>query len=181
MKLIRRKNNVLICLMLMTLASGILCGEVKAQTPAQDCGNLNGDAAIVACNEAIRLNPKDAGAYLNRGVEWSAKGDNDRAIADFNEAIRLNPQYANAYYNRGNAWSAKGDKDRAIADFNEAIRLNPKDADAYYNRALYWEFKNDLAQALTDFRNFARLNPNDSDGPKAIQRIENKIDAKKGR
>ena len=145
MKFIQRKNNVLICLMLMTLVSGILFGEVKAQTPAQDCGNLNGDAAIVACNEAIRLNPKDAGAYLNRGVEWSAKGDNDRAIADFNEAIRLNPQLANAYY----------------------------------NRALYWENKGDLAQALTDFRNFSRLNPNDPDGLKAIQRIENKIDAKK--
>jgi hypothetical protein len=74
MKLIRRKNNVLICLVLV---SGILCGEVKAQTPAQDCGKLNGDAAIAACNEAIRLNPKDAGAYLNRGVEWSEKGDKD--------------------------------------------------------------------------------------------------------
>ena len=147
MKLMRRKNNILISLMLMTLVSGILCVEVKAQTPAQDCENLSGDAAIAACNEAIRLNPKDAGAYLNRGVEWSAKSDKDRAIADFNEAIRLNPQLANAYY----------------------------------NRALYWEFKNDLAQALTDFRNFARLNPNDTDGPKAIQRIENKIDNKIGK
>ena len=39
--------------------------------------------------------------------------------------------------------------------------------------------KNDLAQALTDFRNFSRLNPNHPTGPIAIQRIENKIDAKK--
>ena len=107
------------------------------------------------------------------------KGDKDRAIADYNEAIRLNPNDADAYYNRGNAWSDKGDNDGAIADYNEAIRLIPQFANAYYNRALYWEFKNDLAQALTDFRSFARLNPNDPDGPRAIQRIENKIDAKK--
>ena len=77
METMRRKNNVLTYLMLMTLVSGILCGEVKAQTPAQDCAYLNGASAIAACNEAIRLNPKDAGAYLNRGVEWSEKGDKD--------------------------------------------------------------------------------------------------------
>ena len=77
METMRRKNNVLTYLMLMTLVSGVFCFEVKAQTPAQDCVNLSGDAAIAACNEAIRLNPKDAGAYLNRGVEWSEKGDKD--------------------------------------------------------------------------------------------------------
>ena len=97
---------------------------------------------------------------------------------DCNETIRLSPQNAIAYFNRGLVWLYKGDNDRSIADLNEAIRLNPKDADAYYNRALSWELKNDLAQALTDFRNFARLNPSNSNGPKEIQRIENKIDAK---
>ena len=77
MKLIQSKNNVLIYLMLITLVSGILCDEVKAQTPAKDCGKLNGDAAIAACNEAIRLNPKDADAHYNRENAWSAKGDKD--------------------------------------------------------------------------------------------------------
>ena len=77
MENMRRKNNVLNCLMLMTLVTGILCIEVKAQTPAKDCKNLNGDAAIAACNEAIRLNPKDADAHYNRENAWSAKGDKD--------------------------------------------------------------------------------------------------------
>jgi tetratricopeptide (TPR) repeat protein len=177
----RRKNNVLIYLMLMMLVSGIFCGEVKAQTPVKDCGNLNGDAAIVTCNEAIRLNPQDAVAYNNRGVLWGNKGDTDRAIADLNEAIRLNPKYDKAYLERCVTWSQKGDRDRAIYDCNEAIRLNPQYALAYYIRAICWEFKNELAQALTDYRNFARLNPNDPDGLRSIQRIENKIDAKKVR
>jgi hypothetical protein len=39
----------------------------------------------------------------------------------------------------------------------------------------------ELGQALTYFRNYARLYPEYGDGPKAIQRIENKIDAKKAR
>ena len=73
----RRKYNVLTYMILMTLVTGKFCHEVKAQTPAQDCANLNGDAAIAACNEAIRLNPKDADAHYNRENAWSAKGDKD--------------------------------------------------------------------------------------------------------
>ncbi len=69
--------------------------------------------------------------------------------------------------------------DQAIAACDRAIQQNPRDANAFYNRGLAWESKNDLAQALTDFRNYARLTPNDPRGPRAIQRIEGKIDAKK--
>jgi hypothetical protein len=64
----RRKNNVLIYLMLMMLFSGILCVEVKAQTPAQNCGKLNGDAAIAACNEAIRFIPTNIDDFQTRFV-----------------------------------------------------------------------------------------------------------------
>jgi tetratricopeptide (TPR) repeat protein len=47
------------------------------------------DNAIADCTEAIRLDPKDALAYLNRGLAYRSKGDSDKAIADFKEAIRL--------------------------------------------------------------------------------------------
>ena len=90
------------------------------------------DRAIADYNEAIRLDPKDATAYNNRGYRLSAnKGDNDRAIADYDEAIRLDPKYAMAFLGRGIAYRAKGDLDRAIADYSEAIRLDPKFARAF--------------------------------------------------
>ena len=58
-------------------------------------------------SEAIRLDPKYAEAYDNRGFNHGAKGDFDKEIADFAEAIRLNPQLANAYNNRGNGYHNK--------------------------------------------------------------------------
>jgi len=127
--------------------------------------------------------PKDADAYNNRGLAWSNKGDTDRAIADFNRAIELDPKYVYAYNGRGLAWYNKGDTDRAIADYNRAIELDPKNAYAYYNRGLAHEDREggDLASALTDFRTFVRLSPNDPDGPRAVSRVEAKIDARNKR
>ena len=87
---------------------GLLVGATAALADAkQDCVKLSGDAAIAACDQAIRQNPKDAEAYNNRGGEYMAKRELDRAIADYNKAIELDPKYALAYYNRGLAYRAK--------------------------------------------------------------------------
>src|SRR4030088_47597 len=82
---------------------------------------------------AIRIDPKYATAYYNRGSSYVRKGDHDRAIADLSEAIRIDPKYRVAYNDRGNSYSSKGNYDPAIADFTEAIRIDPKYATAYYN------------------------------------------------
>ncbi len=37
---------------------------------------------LLTYTEAIRLNPKYANAYNNRGLAYWRKGENDRAIAD---------------------------------------------------------------------------------------------------
>jgi tetratricopeptide (TPR) repeat protein len=61
------------------------------------------DRAIADYNEGVRLNPKYAVAFYNRGNAYSRKGDTDRAIADYSEAIRLYPKYALAFCWRGKA------------------------------------------------------------------------------
>ena len=52
-------------------------------------------------NEAIRLDPKYAPAFVGRGVIYSRKNDENRAIAEYNEAIRVDPKYALSFCNRG--------------------------------------------------------------------------------
>jgi tetratricopeptide (TPR) repeat protein len=77
------------------------------------------DKAISDHNEAIRLDPKNANAYINRGLTYEDKGDYDKAISDHNEAIRLDPKKVGAYFNRGLAYQAKGDYNKAIADYTK--------------------------------------------------------------
>ena len=59
--------------------------------------------AISDYDEAIRLDPKDAIAYNNRGLAKSELGKYLEAISDYDEAIRLDPKDAAARTNREHA------------------------------------------------------------------------------
>jgi tetratricopeptide (TPR) repeat protein len=65
--------------------------------------------AISDYNEAIRLNPKNAVAYEERGLAYVMKMDLDKAIDNFSESIRLNPKDAIVYCERGGIYDAKGE------------------------------------------------------------------------
>jgi len=51
------------------------------------------DRAIADYSEAIRLDPKHAIAYCNRGDGYRSIYDYGRAIADYDEAIRLDSSF----------------------------------------------------------------------------------------
>ena len=159
-----RSRSAFVCKSIAAALLGVtllLIGEnpVLAQNARKDCLEKSGDAAIAACTEAIRQNPKDSASFNNRGFEYNAKGDNERAIADFNEAIRLDPKDADALLNRGIAFRDKGELDRAIADYNEAIRLNPKEAKAFFSRGVAYRAKGDNDRAIADYSEVIRIDP----------------------
>src|SRR3954470_3045396 len=79
----------------------------------QDKGDVNGAKADF--DEAIRIDPRAANAYMYRASLYRNASDHDHAIADLNEAIRINPTMALFFYRRGMSWYAKQNYDRAIA------------------------------------------------------------------
>ena len=116
------------------------------------------DKAIADYTEAIRLDPKYAKAYYNRG--W-AYGEQGRATT---RRLPTTPRPSGstrsmpvAYYDRGNAYAEKGEYDKAIADYTEAIRLDPMAADAYHFRGLAYDNKGDHDAAAVDFAQARRL------------------------
>ena len=120
------------------------------------------DKAIADFNESLRLDPKYARAYCNRGLAWNARAEYDKALADFNEALRLTAKDAYAYGNRGHAWDMKGEYDKAIADFSEALRFNPTYGYAYVGRGYVWQEKGEYDKAIADFNEALRLDPKDA-------------------
>lgn len=79
--------------------------------------------ALVAFNEAIRLDPGYAEAYNGRGVTYALRGQLARAIADCCEAIRLSPQDPEFYRSRGYVYRQMGDHRAANADLAKAAEL----------------------------------------------------------
>jgi Tfp pilus assembly protein PilF len=95
----------------------------------------NRDDEMREFNQAVRLNPKDAGVYYARAGAWLSKGKYDKAVSDYDEAIRLSPHNPKFFNDRGFAWHMKRNEDRALLDYAEAIRLGPQYARPFNNRA----------------------------------------------
>ena len=153
----------------------------KNPTDATNCASCGapfelrqaaGQIAIKDYDEAIRLNPKDAVAYFNRGNDYYNLNKKERAIEDYDKAIRLNSQFADAYHNRGTTYCALGQSERAIKDYDQAIHLNPKDAVAYNSRGNAYKLQGKKAKAIADFEKFITLTDNPQWVEIARQQIE---------
>jgi len=89
----------------------------------------NADKAIDNYSKAIKINPKFAKAYNNRGIAHILKKQYDLAVADLTKAIELDPKNGKAYNNRAIVYSYLGATGKALQDLHKAkslgIAVNP--------------------------------------------------------
>ena len=97
--------------------------------------NIEASAKIIELDKAIKLDPKNAMAYYDRGIAKIELSDLKGSMLDFDEAIKLDPRLAKAYFIRG---VLKGidlkDYAGAIKDFDEVIKLGGGTAGVYNER-----------------------------------------------
>jgi len=148
-------------------------------------GQQDYDRAIADYNNAIRIDPNYANAYLMRGYSYHTRAgiksrnkadrlaDVNNAIADLTQAIRLEPNNASAYRYRGYSYRLISDFDRAIADITQAIRLEPNaDGYQYYCRGYIYAYKGENDLAIRDFEAALRIDPNDSSARKSLENVK---------
>lgn len=90
----------------------------------------DGAGARRELDEALRLDPTFAEAWLLRGVVRMDAEDLDGAMADLDESIRLRPEEARAHFNRGYALELSGRDGEALAAYERATKLDPSYARA---------------------------------------------------
>jgi tetratricopeptide (TPR) repeat protein len=78
----------------------------KLNNSQQSKTNHGYELAIADYGQAIKLNPRDAWAYCNRGIVYYDQKQYELAIADFDQAIKLDPSYTKAYSYRDRAYHA---------------------------------------------------------------------------
>ena len=81
------------------------------------------DQALIALDEAERLDPLDLQLKTQIGYVHYFHHDLDRAIAQFEKVVMLEPAFAFAHYALGDVCTQRGEYDRALREFNLAIEL----------------------------------------------------------
>jgi tetratricopeptide (TPR) repeat protein len=108
---------------------GTLCGQVVPANPLAGFGY--GKRARDAVNEAIKLDPTSAQAYIARGVgnyylPAALGGGNNLAAADFRKAAEVDPRSADAYLWLGLALRKDRRNAEARQAFGKALELSPE-------------------------------------------------------
>jgi tetratricopeptide (TPR) repeat protein len=116
--------------------------------------------AVAEWSKAIELDPRDAGAWYNRGVVHENLKQWDKALADYTRAIELEPKFAWAWNGRGAAHAALEQYDEAIADHSKAIELNAKEARSWWQRGSTYASRRQWDEALADCTQAIKLDPN---------------------
>jgi lipoprotein NlpI len=88
--------------------------------------NTQGDHAIAATIEMVRLDAKDPVGHHGPGTKDQAKGDLSQIIVYYNAAIRLDPKDDDAYFHRALANFYAGALPKALADLSQANKLDPE-------------------------------------------------------
>lgn len=84
------------------------------------------EQALASYEEAIRLNPSLAEAYINKGVVLVNLGRDAEAVAVISQALKLNAERPEiAYYTRGVANEMLGNMRAAYSDYRQAAALKP--------------------------------------------------------
>jgi tetratricopeptide (TPR) repeat protein len=118
------------------------------------------DAALDDLRWALRLEPVQPEAYLERGLILGDQRDFENAIDSFDQAIALNRNYAEAYEARAAAQSGMRNFDGAIRDLSLALSAkHPRPWAVLVSRAEIHEKMRNRLLAIADLREALSINP----------------------
>ena len=120
--------------------------------------------AIVLLDKAVKKNPQNLYALINRGVDKSFLEDYNGAIEDYTKIIEMDTNNVLAYLNRGKNKARQGNYIGAIEDYSKAIKIKGGDGFFYIEFVDNFLEKNhtsDFDAAMEEIhfeRGFARYN-----------------------
>jgi tetratricopeptide (TPR) repeat protein len=121
----------------------------------------NYTSAIHFLDSAVKLEPKNAEFYINRGWAHQEMFDTLSAGADYQTALTLNPEGSLARYNVAALSAKKGNLKEVEKLLTEAIERSPEDAHFYIARAINRTAQADYPKALVDYNAAIQLDITD--------------------
>ena len=115
--------------------------------------------AEAALDKAVRADPNDTDAYLERAELFSLEGRRDQAFDAVDRAITVEPKKALSFVVRSELYALAGDPEHAVADASAAIALDPRLETAYATRAEAYAAKGEWDRAMQDSDAAIRIAP----------------------
>lgn len=136
--------------------------------------NKEYEKAVVACNNALKLNPNDGETnfYLGRAYDFLNKPDTatkyyKNALDGLVEYTSKNPDYSDGFYLLGNACYANGLLDKAIEAYKRSLELSPRFTKARLNLGYMYVKKGEIESAQAQYRALLDLDKDSADKLKA--------------
>lgn len=115
------------------------------------------DRAIVAYQQAVRLENTHLEANINLGRLLHDAGEVLEAEACYRRALRAQPDHPTARYNLGVALEDQHRLAEAVRAYLQVLRLDDAHADAHFNLARLYELDGDRLAALRHLRRYRDL------------------------
>jgi len=122
----------------------------------------NASAALNEFQEACRLDPNSAQAFILVGITQNQLGHVPEAVAALRHALQLDPSSEAAHYNLAMSLAQLKENDDAIAELRSVLKLNPESASAHYNLGVLLEGKGDYQGAIQHFLAVKEAQPGDA-------------------
>jgi tetratricopeptide (TPR) repeat protein len=94
------------------------------------------EQAVGAYSQAIRLNPRDSEALLNRAEAHLQLGDFSEAVDDCSRSLAYDSNQLAAWCSRAHSYIWLRRYEEALNDLSEALRIENRDAQVHYFRGL---------------------------------------------
>ena len=118
--------------------------------------------ALADCNQAIRLEPKNATAYEIRGTIWQQWDNEEKALTDWTTAIRLDPKQLMAHFYLARHWNSGRQLEKAISEYGKVLQIDPKFLDAESRRGDLVELKAANDKTITECDQAIAADPTDA-------------------
>lgn len=115
--------------------------------------------ALDDMNEAIRLQPKVPGFFINRAFLRYKLDDYFGAMSDYDYAIQLQPDNFVAHYNRALLCAEVRDYNKALQDLDYVLKIRPDEYRTLYNRALIYRERGEYKKAIADLNSVLEAFP----------------------
>jgi lipoprotein NlpI len=135
-------------------------GLIKEAQASLQSGKI--EAALGLAAKAIRLDPKNARAWLCQATCRAALGKHKEAIADCGRVLELDPQLGpDALSIRGGEYFKLGKIRASLADFDRQIKLKPADRAGHWRRGIDLYYVGKFEDGRKQFEGYEEVDTND--------------------